>query len=216
MEGLTTVVPAIRLLHLSIRPSVSRKDLTMLPSSSRLPMFSRALLAVFTALVILASSVHQSHGGDIAQTAVNRARNFLETERRGKFISSYLHFGSSYDGHEIKKLVGVTGPGGNVVEGHFALIYEFDWDKTGWTTVAFFFDEMGTFYELKALKSNAVINQPFLKADLAIVVLGSALFEIFKDQMNEDQKRDARHFIDNANSKGLLELSLQLQQRFGT
>jgi hypothetical protein len=168
------------------------------------------------ALLMLAPFVARVDGGDIDRSAVNRARNFMETQKRGKFISSYLHFGSTYDSHRLKQTVGVTNPAGDTVAGHFALIYEFDWDGDGWTTVAFFFDEMGTLYEVKALKTNAVFNQPFLKADVAIAVLGSVVLELFKDDMTEAQRRDAKRLIDSANSKVLLELALQLQQRLGS
>ena len=168
------------------------------------------------ALVLLAPFVSRANGADIDRAAVNRARDFLETERRGKFIMPYLHFGSTYDGHEAKEVVPVKNPAGNIVPGHFALIYEFDWDGDGWTTVAFFFDEKGTFYELKALKTNAVFNQPFLKANVSIAILGNALLEAFRKDMNAEQLRQAQRFIDNADAKDLLEMALALQQKLGT
>ena len=45
------------------------------------------VVAVLAALAALAPA---ARGGDIDQQAVNRAHNFLKTERRGRFVLSYV------------------------------------------------------------------------------------------------------------------------------
>jgi hypothetical protein len=173
------------------------------------------LFPTLLALLIAASFADQA-AADVNLTAVSRARSFMEAPQRGKFIMGYLHFGSTFDGQRFIETCSVSDQGGRAIDGEFALVYEFDWDNDGWTNVAFFFDPRGGFKGLRALRTNAVFNQPFLKANLAIAILGNAMIELFRSNMNPDQLRQAQAFIDSANAKGLLELALALQQSLGT
>jgi hypothetical protein len=183
---------------------------------NRQPALVRHVVPAVLAMLIASQFVSRTIAGDINPSAVNRARDFMETSKRGKYIAGYLHFGSSYDGHALIKTCGVTDKAGRTIPGEFALVYQFDWDGTGWTRMAFFFDARGSFQGVRDLKeNNATFNKPFVKADLTIAILGNAMIELFRKDMTEEQLRQAQQFIDNADSKGLLEMGLGLQQALG-
>jgi hypothetical protein len=170
-----------------------------------------ALLALsLTGLVVAPARA----ANDIDQAAVNRAHDFLKTEKRGRDILSYVHFGSKYRGHTYKETRYVT-TAGKQVPGHFALVYNFDWEDDGKTHVGFLCDARGNIYEVKVVWTNAVFNQPWLTANATIKVLGNLLIEVFKDKMSPADRREVQKLVDDANAKGMLEWSLKFQQALG-
>jgi hypothetical protein len=164
-------------------------------------------LSVWQAAVLRAAD-------DVDQKAVDRAHDFLKTAARGRDVLSYMHFGSRYDGHSYRESRFVTREGRRV-PGHFALVYRYKWQGNGLTDVAFLCDARGDVYEVQAIWTNAVLNQPWVSANLTIKVLGGALAELFKDKMTEKERQDLQQLIEDANAKGMLEWSLKIQQALG-
>ena len=67
----------------------------------------------------------------------------------------------------------------------------------------------------KIIYTNAVLNQPFVLADAAIKLLGSAVIEANKDKMSEGERRLVQKLVDEADARVLLEWSLAFEQLFG-
>jgi len=149
----------------------------------------------------------------IEQTVIDRAHNFLKSANRGRDILSCIHFGAAYQGHTVEPRVREV----QNRPGHFAVVYRFDWECNGKgkTDVAFFCDAKGNFYGVRVLWTDAVIQQPFVFANASIALVGNAVLAAFRDQMTPNQIQQAQQFINNADAKGLLEISLTLQQALG-
>jgi hypothetical protein len=181
------------------------------------PIKRTAVKAVLTAAVLglaMQAGVKETQAQQPSSRAVAKAKAFLDTAQRGRFILGYLHLGSSYGGHSYVETRGVNS-NGRTKAGHFGLVYRFTWDGTGYTNVAFLFDEDGDFYELQAMDHNATFNVPFVKANVTIQVLGNVLIEAFKDQMKDADRQFIQQCIDRADAEALLEFGLQLQQSVG-
>jgi hypothetical protein len=142
--------------------------------------------------------------------AADSGERFLNS--RGSAILSYLHFGSKYQGHRCVARVGVNDAAGRLVPGHFCLRYQFDWDKDGVTTADFLFDDRGRFYVINNFRSNGILNQPFAYANVSIRVLGSVIYEVFRDQLTDNDRQTLRNLIDSADAHGMLHWSLRFQQ----
>ena len=80
----------------------------------------------------------------------------------------------------------------------------------GVTDLAFLCNERGGIYGVQVTYTNAVLNQPFLLANAAIQILGNLVIDNYKDRMSREQLRLAHEFVDHADSKGLIELTLML------
>jgi hypothetical protein len=154
-------------------------------------------------------------GNDIDSNAMKRAMDFVAPEQRGRDILSYIHYGAKYRGHSYQQWLTVVDQQGKTIPGHFALDYRFKWDDDGVTDVRFFFDAKGNVYEVQIVKHNAVLQQPYFAANLAIKILGNLLIEALKDNLTPEQLKDVQKFVDNADAKGLLEWSLKVQQAAG-
>jgi hypothetical protein len=152
---------------------------------------------------------------DSVQRAVNKAHGFLKTEKRGKNTLGYVHFGADYHGHLYQKILPVFDGDGNRIAGHFKLVYRFKWEDDGVTDVAYLCDDSGDVYAVQTLYTNAIWSQPFLLANAAIQVLGNALIEANKDKMKPFELKLVQKLVDNADAKGLLELSIKFDQAFG-
>lgn len=148
--------------------------------------------------------------------AVNRTKRFLGTADRGRFILSYLHFGSAYRSHEYVETQDVVDENRVKIPGQFALVYNFLWETDGETQAAFLGDSDGDVYKVQVISTNAKLNQPFFSANLTIAVLGNLIIEAFKDKMSPDQEREIRQAVQNGDAKTLLEKGLALQQKFGS
>jgi len=164
--------------------------------------------ALMLGLLLAAASAAPVQAQD--QNAINRAQAFLNANTRGRDVLSYVHAGSTYRGHTYQQRVGVKGKPGD-----FALIYRFNWENDGISDVAFLCDGAGIVYEVQVTYTNAVLQQPFAVANLSINLLGNALLGAFRNQMQPEEIQRAQQFIDSANARALLGMSLRLQQSFG-
>jgi hypothetical protein len=151
---------------------------------------------------------------DIDAKAVARAHNFLKTKQRGRDVLGFVHLGTRYKSHSYKATHYVN-RAGKRVPGHFALVYTFKWAEDGETNVGFLCDARGTVYQVQIVDTNAEINQPFAVADLAIKALGNLFIEAFKDELTQNDKKVIQKLVDDADARGLLELSLRFQQKLG-
>lgn len=141
----------------------------------------------------------------ISQAALDRAHLFLKTKDRGKDILEYVHFGATYSSHEYLKTIDLGG-------GSFALVYRFNWQPAGITDIAFLCDARGTLESVRIEASNGEFNSPFALANLTIGVVGKVLLETFGGDLNDDDRRQIRRMIRDADAKSLLEWSLRFQQ----
>jgi hypothetical protein len=171
------------------------------------------LFAVLGLVLLLAPAVRADD--DIDQKALDRAHDFLKTSQRGRDVLSFVHFGAKYEGHKYKESRFVVDQNGNRIPGRFALVYAFDWENGGATDVAFLCDRRGNVYGVRALETNAILSQPFVLANASIKLLGNALIAALGDNMTAADKRQAQQAVDGADAKGLLEMSLKLQQAWG-
>jgi len=170
------------------------------------------VLAGLLTLCLLAAHTASAQNIDPDRfAAADKAHRFLVTKERGREILSYVHFGVDYTSHRYQKYVALE-------NGNFALVYEYKWKSTenGVTDVAFSCDSDGNIYEVSIVYTDAVLNQPFLMANLSIKVLGNLLLENYADKMSKEDRRLAQQLVDNPNAKRLLELSLRIEQAFGT
>ncbi|MBV9506151.1 MAG: hypothetical protein JO323_14220 [Acidobacteriia bacterium] len=147
---------------------------------------------------------------EISQRAIDRADSFFRPEVRGKEILGYLHLGAAYHGHRSMGVRAIEGS-----RDQFELVYRFFWEDDGFTDVALLCDANGYLYQLQVLDTNAVFNRPFLFARATMNVLGNTLIEVFKKDITPNQRKLAQKLVDDADAKGLLELSLWLEQHFG-
>jgi hypothetical protein len=170
--------------------------------------------AVVLVLGLLAWRTPLARADDVDQKAINRAHDFLKTAARGRDVLSYVHFGASYQGHSHLETRRVT-RNGQTVPGHFALLYHYDWENNGKTDVAFLYDAKGAVYEVQIVRTNAILQQPFVVANGTIKVLGNLLVQAFKDQMSDAQQKELQKIVDDADAKAMLEWSLKFQQLIG-
>jgi len=176
----------------------------------RFPHSTRTVGLVLALLALSLFAPSAQAQDNIDQNAVNRAREFLKTENRGRNVLSHLHFGARYGGHTYQQTMGVRNKPGD-----FALVYRFNWENDGITDLAFLCDSKGFVYQVQVTYTNAFLSQPFALANASISVVGNLFLEAFRDQMTPNEIQQARQMIENPNARGLLEMSLKLQQTFG-
>ena len=145
----------------------------------------------------------------IEQASIDRAHAFLATTNRGKNVLGYVHFGAQYKGHAYQETRNVVNK-----PGQFALVYRFNWENDGVTSVAFLCDAKGSVYQVQVLSSNAILQQPYALANASINIVGNVILDAFRNQMTKEDIQQARQFIDNPNARGLLEMSMRLDQAF--
>ena len=174
------------------------------------PQSRKAGLLVLALLALALISPSARAQGIVDQNAVNRANAFLKTENRGRVALNHLHFGTRYGGHTYQRTLNVQNKPGD-----FALVYRFNWDNDGITDLAFLCDSKGYVYQVQVTYTNAFLSQPFALANVSINLVGNVLLEAFRDQMSPNELQQARQMIDNPNARGLLEMSLTLQQNLG-
>lgn len=178
------------------------------------PVTSKALIALLVVGLIASLAPSARAADEIPQRVLDRAHNFLKTEKRGKDVLSHVHFGSAYRGHSYTKTLLVTN-GGKRVPGHFALVYTFRWAAADTTDVVFFCNEAGNVYKVQTGNTTAVFSQPFLAANLTVKALGNLIIAAFADQMTPADKKEVQKLVDDADAKGMLEWSLKFQQTIG-
>jgi hypothetical protein len=142
--------------------------------------------------------------------SLDRAHNFLKAEQRGKEILNVLHFGADYLSHRYFAVKTFD-------DGSFALGYTFKWRTTddGYTNVAFVCDADGNVQRVIVLDTDAVINRPFVFANLSIKLLGQLLLEHHRDKMSESDRRRLQQLVNDADAHAFLEWSLRLAQFVG-
>jgi hypothetical protein len=163
------------------------------------------LLAAGLLSLTACDDLNPANPDQISQAAVDHAHHYLGSQRHGKDILGYVHFGAAYRRHAYLRTVNRGG-------GSFALVYRYNWEDDGVTDIAFNCDTNGRIESVRIEESNGRFSQPFGLANLTINVLGNALFSAFKDDMNEQDQRQVQRLIDQADAKSLLEWSLRFQQ----
>jgi len=175
-----------------------------IPQLTKATLLAPALLA----LCLFASSAQAQ--GTIDQAAVNKANEFLKTTSRGRDTLGYLHFGAKYVKHTYQQTMNVKNKPGD-----FALVYRYNWENDGITDLAFLCDSKGYVYGVQVTYTNAFLSQPFGLANASITVVGNLLLEALRDNMTADEIQQVRRMIDNPDSRGLMVMSLKLQQNLG-
>jgi hypothetical protein len=176
-------------------------------TSTRSHSFAAALL---TMLALMAPAAM----AEISQRAVNQAHDFLKTKEMGKEILSFVHFGAAYKGHDYLNTSTVVDGDGREVPDKFALVYRFHWEDDGVTDVAFLCNGSGRVYQVKMVKTNAVLQQPFALADMTIRVLSDVVISAMGDNLKEKDRAEVQRLVDAADSRGLLVAYLRLEQIF--
>jgi hypothetical protein len=149
---------------------------------------------------------------DVSQRAIDRAGDYLDKENVGKDILSFVHFGANYKSHAFLNRRNVVDERGRNQADKFALVYRFTWENDGETDVAFFCDSAGAIYQMKVVRTNAVLQQPFAMADITIQVLGDAIVKAMGDNLKEKDRVDLKRLIDSSDSHGLLVAYLRFGQ----
>jgi len=175
----------------------------------------RTALAIAVCIALLGTT---TGGAGLARAAdqpsrksIERAHDFLKTEATGKYVLGFVHMGAQYNGHEIVERRSVSRKG-REVPGHFALVYDFDWEADGSTQLAFLCDADGDIYDVQVLRTNAFLNSPYDLAKLSIAVLGELILEAFKEKMTAEDRQQLQTFVKNADPESMLELGLRFRQ----
>jgi hypothetical protein len=166
--------------------------------------------SLFSVIALSSALMAPAAAQAASQASVDKAYRFLQNTDRGHEMLTFLHFGATYLSHSYI--------GGNAYDdGSFRLIFKFRWNTTedGFTDVAFFCDANGNFRNLEAIRTDAIINQPFAMADLSVKLLGQIIIDGYKDKISADDRRRLQRLVDDADSHKLLEWSLRAEQFFG-
>lgn len=174
-------------------------------------MLRNILLAVAVLFAMLGSVSASAFAAGTSYAAVQTAGNVLGNQQNAITILSYLHFGADYKGHKYVETRDVVDRYGNKIDGQFALVYRFYWEDDGVTDVAFLCMPNGTIYGSEVTYTNAIFSQPFALANLSIQLLGNAMIESNRDNMQDADVRAARELVQAVNAHGLLNLWLRLQ-----
>jgi hypothetical protein len=171
-------------------------------------------VTIFAALVTStrASAMTGAGTAGAGYFGIEHAQSVLDNRENAATILNYLHFGSDFKGYRYIESLNVVDNNGNTIYGQTALVYRYYWENDGdYTDVIFYCNQEGTIYGTRVRKTTAILNQPFLVANLSIQILGNALIESNKDSMTPNDLRIARELVKNADAQGLLNLWLRLQ-----
>ena len=152
--------------------------------------FPNPKMALVTALALLALlplTHSRAAQANPDPNAVNRAKDFLKTENRGKNVLGSLHLGAQFKGHTYQQIMGVKNKPGD-----FALVYRFNWEKDGITDLAFLCDSKGFVYQVQVTYTNAFLSQPFALANASINIVGNVLLDAFRNQMTPNEVQQAQ------------------------
>jgi hypothetical protein len=184
------------------------------PRNSRIANVLRTIafsfvMALFAALATTLASRPASAMTGAGYFGIDHAQSVLDNRENAVTILNYLHFGSDFKGYKYLDYFNVYDSNGNPVT---ALVYRYYWENDGdYTDVIFYCNQAGTIYATKVRKTTAILNQPFLVANLSIQILGNALIESNKDSMSPADLDAARRLVRAADAQGLLNLWLRLQ-----
>lgn len=143
---------------------------------------------------------------DAKDEGIQRAHRVLKTEKSGKDVLSFVHYGAAYRGHAYTRTLGVTNRPDD-----FALAYRYNWEDDGWTEVAFLCDRDGSVYEVKVLRTNAQLQPPFVWAEAAIQVVGEFVLAAGGQDLKPAERDAIRRAIAAADAKALLEAYVKLR-----
>lgn len=167
--------------------------------------------------MVMVALVSQASGQDASSSSIEKASRFIGSRSSGEYVLGFVHFGATYKRHKYLGNLPVKDRFGKAIPGEFAAVYEYDWDANGPgnTHVAFLCDKNGKVEDVRVLKTNAVLHQPFVAANATIQLLGAVIVEAFKDQFTAEDKRLLEKLLQNADSEGLLEFGLTFRQAAG-
>jgi hypothetical protein len=167
---------------------------------------SGRLVLVLVACGLMTSVAHAEGG------SVERAANYLGTRARAVSVLEFLHMGKEYRGHRFKEIRTVKDGDGELIPGHFALVYRYHWGTDGVTDLAFLCDGGGLVYRAEVMQTNAFLNEPFLVANASIKLLGNLLLVALADELDQDNLRLLNQFVTAADAQGMLAWALRLEQ----
>jgi hypothetical protein len=151
----------------------------------------------------------------LAQTStdpkVRKAIDYLADPAHAREVFSVMHFGSTLKDFDVNSLHAVGDGAGNAIPGRFALKVTYKWDGllgADSTVATFFFDKDGFIYRVDT-RSTSVVSPPFELANATIKIVGELLMAA--GDPTDEQQRQLRHYIDNADSRGLLLLSMNVR-----
>jgi hypothetical protein len=180
---------------------------------TRMPA-SPSLTVLFTLGVLIGSSCLGYSDDRPSDRAVRRARTFLDTADNGRYVLGFVHMGARYEGNAYSTTLKVTTRSGETLDGHFALVYDYSWESDGNTQIAFLCDPRGDIYDVRILRTNAVLSQPYAVAKLSIDLLGNTLLEAFKSDLKESDRAKLQTIIRDCDPEAMLKLGLKLRQLF--
>jgi len=145
----------------------------------------------------------------VDERAVEKARVFLSSERRGPEILFPVHMLASYRSHEYVKMV----PRG---DGKFTLVYRFTWDEDGITNIGFDCNAVGNLEKISILNDNGgVFGIPFFAANTSIRVVGNGFIALVGNNLTVEDRQQAQRLVNQADAHGLLEMQLKIEQAVG-
>src|SRR5262249_37178394 len=131
---------------------------------------------------------------------------------RAKSIASFLHYGSTYKGAELRSSGEVTDGNGSPVPGHVNVRYRYFWGDSDHTDVIFFFDDKAQLYALQMKETTAVLNQPFVLANVSIKVFGALIVGAIGDDLKPEDKKQLEKIIESADAEALMTWSLKFER----
>jgi hypothetical protein len=163
-------------------------------------------------LCVLLVMARPAFAQDADAKAVEKAKGFLDSAKPWPFVNLCVHFGTDFMGKTYAKTLSVKNKDGVVVPGQFALVYDYKWTGQGETQIAFLCDTKGNIFKVQVLADNGVFNQPFALGDASIKLIGDALYDALKKDLNENDRKTLRQLVDAASAQRLLEFGLRVQQ----
>jgi len=168
----------------------------------------RSIAVASIALSLLAVAAPARAEVAVSEDALERADAFLRSRDHGRQVLTLVHTGGTYRGHKYVAH-------GARADGSFVIVYRYFWDEEDETDVAFVCTSQGLVKSTYIERTTAIVQQPYLFANLALLAVSQMSIAAFKDKMTPEQLAMARQLADKADAKGLLEFELKLMQRIG-
>jgi hypothetical protein len=189
---------------IGFKPRQARRRFAMIRSILQ-NRFRLTVLTIGFALCVTAGWATPARA-DVLPPGAAKAAGYLDTRQAGVDVLSFVHYGATYRGHRMISVLGVTGRSADT-----CLIYEFRWEDDGWTQVHFYCDGNGKVYAVQAGRTNAVLQEPWAMAKLAIQVIGRFLVEAVAN--DPQAKAEAIRKIDAADVQGMCLDYVRARQR---
>lgn len=171
-----------------------------------------AVTSVLYGLFVLATA---SQAQD-AQLIAN-AKRYLDTTHNAKQILMLAHLGADLKSYSYAGDTFIKDAQGRKVPGHFALVFDYDWqwNGSGYTRLAFLYDENGVIYDISVMATNGVANAPFELSGASIKLVGGIFIEAMRGNASAEELRKLEAAVKSANTKALLVYSIQIGQATG-